>query len=359
MPRKYSSSAVLAVTAALATVLVTMSTNGTGEARAEPRPGAVIVVSLCILLTSVLAIVLVRRDRARYWAALRAKEVERALAAERLAIARDLHDIVSHGLGLMTMRASVAALVNGEDAGALRLALRDVEAISRSTTLEMRRMVRVLRGDAAADAARGGDAASLADVASLGNLETPAGSASAGGAAARKGMAFPGDSASAGDVALGGDAAPLGPLPGIESIGELVERARASGLDVTFVGEGVAANSGGVAVTAYRIVQEALGNSARHAGPGRVAVSLSREEGTLVVSVDDDGGSRRPAGGWPPGAGTDPAATGGNGLAGLRERVAALAGELDYGPRAEGFFVEARIPDPGSAALDGEGEVSR
>ncbi|WP_125482435.1 ATP-binding protein [Actinobaculum sp. 313] len=214
-----------------------------------------------------------------------------------------------------------------------------MEAASRATTLEMRRMVHVLRGD-----------------------ETP-----------------------------------LAPLPGIERISELVSGARQAGLRVTFSGEGVHAHSDGVSVAVYRIVQEALGNVARHVGPASVDVRLRQEEGFITVTVHDDGGQRSTAhreagesvgeedvrrgavceeheecgavsrdfrfaqrstrdealrGGH--GARRDDSPwraegeplPGGHGLRGLAERVEALGGDFLTQREQSGLTVWARIPDP-------------
>jgi len=91
-----------------------------------------------------------------------------------------------------------------------------------------------------------------------------------------------------------------------------------------------------IELSAYRIVQEALTNVARHAGPATATVRVVYGEGDVTVQVDDDGGGR-------PGAARQP--TTGNGIAGMRERVAALGGDLDAGPRPEGGFrVRARFP---------------
>ncbi|MFE0514785.1 sensor histidine kinase, partial [Streptomyces sp. NPDC058964] len=115
----------------------------------------------------------------------------------------------------------------------------------------------------------------------------------------------------------------------------LVERARAAGLavDLTVTGEERALPTA-VDRAVYRIVQEALTNAARHAGPARIRVGLDHGERELTVRVDDDG-SAEP--GRPP--------TPGTGLTGMRERVTALGGTLRAAPRAEGgFSVHARLP---------------
>ncbi|MDG4864693.1 ATP-binding protein, partial [Streptomyces sp. T-3] len=117
-------------------------------------------------------------------------------------------------------------------------------------------------------------------------------------------------------------------------IDELVERARSAGLAVTLAGADGLRLPDDVHHVAYRIVQEALTNAARHAGPTEVTVSLAAEEKALTVRVDDDGR-----------AVPDRPVTPGTGLTGMRERVTALGGTLHTGPRPEGgFSVRARLP---------------
>lgn len=183
------------------------------------------------------------RDRAKYEARLRTHDVKAATATERLAVARDLHDIVSHGLGLITTRAAVTLRIHPDDPASLRAALLDIEQASRATTTELRRMLRVLRG------------------------ESP----------------------------------PLTPSPDIAGIAGLAAHARDLGSAVNLTGEDTLARSEGVGVTAYRIVHEALMNVARHAGPTSVRIVLAHHADVLRITVADAG----PVPGWVavPGAG--------------------------------------------------------
>jgi signal transduction histidine kinase len=121
----------------------------------------------------------------------------------------------------------------------------------------------------------------------------------------------------------------------VDRIGELVERTRAAGLDVTFAVDGQPrAVSAEVDQAAFRIVQEALTNVGRHAGSAAAAVRLDYRTHELVVRVDDDGPAT-----------TDAAPVYGNGLTGMRERVTALGGQLHARARAEGgFVVRAALP---------------
>lgn len=263
-----SVAALLVALAALGLLLIT------GMARSNPALTTLVL--LAAFCAVAIGLLIVRRDRIE----LRKQEVQAAVATERLAIARDLHDIVSHGLGMITLSTSVAAMeANSHDCALLEV-LRDVETVSRSTTLELRRMMHVLRGDSEA---------------------------------------------------------PLAPTPGIPQIPELIEHARAAGLTVTLDANDATANSEGVSVAAYRLVQEALTNVARHAGPATVAVRLGRSEDCLKVRVQDFGRTQPMSSG--PGRGF--------GLLGLQERVAALDGTVMWGKKgAEGFIVTAEIPDP-------------
>jgi signal transduction histidine kinase len=132
-----------------------------------------------------------------------------------------------------------------------------------------------------------------------------------------------------------GEPAPRSPVPALARLGDLVSQASAPGLEVSAETEGtVRPLPFGVDVAAYRIAQEALTNVARHAGPATATVRITYGEDDLTVQVDDNG--RQPA---------RPGPSGGTGIAGMRERVAALGGELYAGPRpGGGFRVRARLP---------------
>jgi signal transduction histidine kinase len=140
------------------------------------------------------------------------------------------------------------------------------------------------------------------------------------------------------DVLRRGDAAPLLPAPRLDDIDALVEGVRPSGLDVRVERRGVAEPlPAGVELAAYRIVQEALTNVTRHAGATRATVSLRYGEGITVEVVDN-------------GANPAPAAeeSSGRGLAGMRERAAALGGTVECGPaESGGFRVLAHLPGGG------------
>ncbi|AKZ54205.1 putative two component system sensor kinase [Streptomyces ambofaciens ATCC 23877] len=127
--------------------------------------------------------------------------------------------------------------------------------------------------------------------------------------------------------------APRAPAPGLDRLSELVEQAAGAGLTVEVEGKPPRL-SPGTDLAAFRIVQEALTNVVRHSGSRRARVCLGRDGGTLRLRVDDDG----------PATGAE-AGGSGNGLAGMRERAAALGGTIEAGPRPDGGFrVRATLP---------------
>jgi signal transduction histidine kinase len=135
----------------------------------------------------------------------------------------------------------------------------------------------------------------------------------------------------------------LAPQPGLGELAALAASVRAAGLPVNLVIDGdLAALPEVVDVSVYRIVQEALTNVLKHAGPARAEATIGCAAGTVTIEVTDDGTGR--LGGA--------SAGGGHGLAGMRERAAVFGGELTAGPRAGGgFAVRARLPLGDSVAL--------
>jgi signal transduction histidine kinase len=218
--------------------------------------------------------------------ALRAEheaERERRLAAaeERGRIARDLHDSAGHAINVILVHAGMGRLQTERDPERAREAFATIEEVARETVGEIDQMVRVLRDDASLQ----------------GDVEPPAGLASLEG---------------------------------------LVERHRAAGLDVTSTIHGEQRQlPAAVDRGAYRIIQEALTNAARHGnGNARVQIDFGeRELDVLVENVLDPGRPARAEGG-------------GHGLVGMRERAALLGGSLEAGPREGRFEVRARLPIP-------------
>ena len=253
-----------------------------------------------------------RRDQRAYERRLAQETAARAVAEDRLVIARELHDAVSGNLGAITVRCAVAQRLETTPDG-LRTALDDVETASREATDALRRMLAVLR-----DENMPPTPGALAAI--------PAGHTSAAGPD------------------------PVNSLT--EALRELIDRARRTGVAVDLDADAhIGADAGAAQATAMtdglpaptaqaatRVVAEALANTARHAGPTRARVTLRREPGRLRIAVVDDG----PATGWEPHPGA------GQGLRGLHETLTALGGTLTAGPRAgaPGFAVEAILPIP-------------
>jgi signal transduction histidine kinase len=201
---------------------------------------------------------------------------QQAVADERARIARELHDIVAHHLSVVVLHAAGARAAGGADLATLE----EIEDSGRRALTETRRLFGVLRDP---------------------DQET--------------GRA---------------------PQPGIGELPALADSLRAAGLEVSLSIDGShGALPSAVNVSAYRIVQEALTNVLRHAGPARAEVMVDCADDAVTIEVTDDG----------PGAQAPSALTGGQGLAGMRERVAVFGGDLRAAPRPEGgFIVRARLP---------------
>jgi signal transduction histidine kinase len=201
-----------------------------------------------------------------------------ATAAERARITRELHDIVAHGLSVMVVQAQGAAAAQARHPDRTAAALQDIIATGRASLAEMRRLLGVVR-----------------------------------------------------------EAPQLAPQPGIAALPALVDQVRAAGTRVRLDVEGEPVPlPAGVDLSAYRIVQEALTNTLKHAGPGAQAlVRLGFTAERLEVEVSDDGAAE-------PVLST---VDNGNGLRGIAERVGMLHGELTAGPGPEGGFrVRALLP---------------
>jgi len=228
-----------------------------------------------------------QRERVVLMDAQREEEARRAVADERVRIARDLHDVVAHHLSVIVVQAEAAQEVLAARPERAGQAMATVADTARSALGELRRVLGVLRSE--------------------------------------------GDDGADGD---GGRA----PQPDLDAVDDLVASVRQAGLTVAVRTEGEPRAVGGVVgVAAYRVVQEALTNVLRHAAARRAEVALDYGPDALVVTVSDDGR------GAPGPSGADRPA--GHGLAGMQERVTILGGSLDAGPRAEGgFAVRARLP---------------
>ena len=236
----------------------------------------------------------------------RAEASARLASEERLAIARDLHDVVAHSISVINVQANTALHLMDRRPEQARAALTAIREVSGQALAELGPVLDALRD--------------------------PGGPA--------------GDRA-AGDGAAGG--APLAPVPGVARLDELAARARSAGFAVSVTARGTVRQlPAGVDAAAYRIVQEALTNAVRHSAGQSASVLLRYGDGDLEIEVDDDGTGGGPAAGGRPGAATSESAghgAAGNGLTGMAERARALGGSLDAGPRpGGGFRVLARLP---------------
>ncbi|GAA0444623.1 two-component sensor histidine kinase [Acrocarpospora corrugata] len=225
-------------------------------------------------------------DRADRLERAREADTRAARAEERSRIARELHDVVAHHVSVMTVQAAAARKMLDKDLRVAEDALLAIEQMGRTAMAEMRDIVGVLRTDGPAE---------------------------------------------------------RGPQPGVHDLPVLIEQMREAGLRTQLWLEGEQASlPPGIDLAAYRLVQEALTNSLRHAGPAaRAWVTVRQQPSELSVHIEDDGrgfdrAEQRPAG-REPGKG--------HGLVGIKERVALYGGVLRIGPRqGGGFEVRARFP---------------
>jgi signal transduction histidine kinase len=208
----------------------------------------------------------------------------RAVTEERLRLARELHDVVAHAMSVIAVQSGVGAHVADSRPEEVGKALAAIEVTSRGALEELRRLLGVLRQDSEVQAS-------------------------------------------------------LTPVPGLANLDRLLAEVGKAGLAVRVRVEGTPLQlPAGVDLSAYRIVQEALTNVVKHAGPAHTEVTIGYRDQEVTVEVIDDGrGAVPPAGdGW---VGT------GHGLIGMRERVVAFNGHLEVGPRpGGGFRVAARLP---------------
>ncbi|QKW37841.1 sensor histidine kinase [Actinomadura sp. NAK00032] len=205
-----------------------------------------------------------------------------AVLTERQRIARELHDVVAHHMSMIAIQAEAAPYKVTDVPDETRRDLAEIRATALDALTELRRILGVLRAE---------------------------------------------------------DGAETAPQPGLDRLGELVGNARGAGLRVeTRLAGDLAGLPPGVGLSAYRIMQEALSNAMRHAPGSRVDIEVSRDDGLVWLGVVNG----PPAAGQLPGT---PLPGGGHGLAGMRERAAALGGELTARPTAEGgFAVTATLP---------------
>ncbi|HEY1624755.1 MAG TPA: sensor histidine kinase [Streptosporangiaceae bacterium] len=265
------------------------------------------------------------RQRRRYAIGMQEEAASKAVAVERLRIARELHDVVAHSMSVIAVQAGYGQYVIDSQPDDAREALGAIQATSREALEEMRRMLGALRqadeaGPLAPEPAGSGGLAGL-----FGPGERPAG---------------PQD---------GPAPAPLLPAPALTDLDRLLMRTASAGVhaEVHRVGE-PRELPGGIELSAYRIIQEALTNVVKHAHASRCSVLLDYGEQDLTIEVTDSG-TGVPAmalamSGGPPSASLP---SGGHGIIGMRERVSMLGGQFTAGPLpGYGFQVSARIPLP-------------
>jgi signal transduction histidine kinase len=218
-------------------------------------------------------------ERARRLERERDAQAEVAAAAERARIARELHDVIAHSISVMVIQADGASYAIDTDAARAKRAMQAIGTTGRQALTEMRRMLGVLRD--------------------------------------------------------GDGQAALAPQPGIDQLPELVEQMRSTGLPVELaVGGAPVSLPAGMELTVYRIVQEALTNVMKHAGPAAAArVELHYGDGAIEVRIRDDGRGATFSDGR------------GHGLVSMRERAAVYGGHVSAEPAAGGGFeVKARMP---------------
>lgn len=272
----------------------------------------------------------------------REEEARRRAIAERLRIARELHDVLAHQISLINVQAG-AALHRRDDPDRAYAALEAIKSASKETLRELRGVLGVLR-QVDTDGGEAGAGGSVAPQPSLARVEDLLRQTAAAGMTVRR----------AGDLADHPDP-PADPAdPAGSGVPDAPGRDRAAAALAA-----LAELPAPVGLAGYRIVQEALTNAVRHSGAATVTVEVRRVPGAVIVQVDDDGPG--PTGPGPgPGELRAPGGTDGNGLRGMRERAASVGGEMTAGPGpAGGFRVWARLPlgGPGEEQEQMEGIV--
>ncbi|HET9311771.1 MAG TPA: sensor histidine kinase [Actinomycetota bacterium] len=253
--------------------------------RPAPSLGALVALAAWLLvLLGAAEFIRIRRERAAEALRVHEEEARARATEERLRIARELHDALGHHLSLISVQAGVALHVNEELPEPVRGSLTAIKQSSGEALTELRSVLEILRQQ--------------------------------------------------------GERAPRSPTSSLDRIEDLVTQAAAAGIEVRTETDGdVHPLPFGVDVAAFRIVQEALTNVARHAGQASATVRLGYGNDALTVEIDDDGN----------GTSTAPTPGSGKGVVGMRERAAALGGDLEAGPKpGGGFRVRARLPLEGA-----------
>ena len=264
----------------------------TGVRPAPSALAAILGAAGMVVLLGAAELLRLRQQRTAAIAASRQDQALRRASEERLRIARDLHDVVAHNISVINVQANTALHLIDRQPERGREALSAIHDVSKQALAELRSVLGVLRDP--------------------------------------------------------GGGAPLAPSPGLDRLTDLAVSAQAAGLAVRLKQDGERRPlPAEVDVAAYRIVQEALTNSARHSAGSTATVYVRYRTDDIVVQVDDDGTVNGPAAARPgrPSKG----GSGGNGIAGMTERAHALGGSLHAGPRpGGGFRVRAQLPLNGS-----------
>jgi len=247
--------------------------------RAQPTLGASLAAAAWLVAgTASIEMMRTRREQANAASQHRREETRRQASEERLSIARDLHDVLAHNISLINVQAGVALHLMDDRPEQARVALTAIKEASHGALEEVRGVLGALRQE--------------------------------------------------------GEEVPRSPASTLERLDDLVTSMAAAGIELRHQRSGdVRPLPANVDLAAFRIVQEALTNVARHSGAEHATVTILYGPHDLEIEITDDGGDAPGTSG------------GGNGIPGMRERAAALEGRLEAGPRPEGGFrVWARLP---------------
>jgi signal transduction histidine kinase len=312
--------------------------------------GGLVSAALCVSIAWFTGYIV--RQRRRYALRLQDEAASKAVAEERLRIARELHDVVAHSMSVIAVQAGYGQYVIDTQPADARNALGAIQATSREALEEMRRMLGALRqadetdqravtARRAADADAGADAGARDGAGAGADVRVPAGDATD---------------------------APLLPAPGLADLDRLISRTASAGVqvDVTRCGQPREVPAS-IDLSAYRIVQEALTNVVKHARTSSCRVLIGYGQDELILEVTDNGaglpvmagaGASQHGSGMAQADGDPALADGavlpavsiggsGHGIIGMRERVSLLGGEFSAGPLpGYGFQVSAHIPLP-------------
>jgi signal transduction histidine kinase len=329
--------------------------------------GGLVSVALCVIIAWFTGYIV--RQRRRYAVRLQDEAASKAVAEERLRIARELHDVVAHSMSVIAVQAGYGQYVIDTQPADARNALGAIQATSREALDEMRRMLGALR---------------QADKTDQRDGDPPAAGGTAGAPESEVGGSY--GSAGSYGGAGGSGAAPLFPAPGLADLERLLSRTASAGVRVDVTRCGLPRElPASIDLSAYRIVQEALTNVVKHARTSSCRVLVGYGHDELILEVTDNGAGLPAmagagishhgntlalAGGFASDAGLGaggptllamnampgwnaPGDIGGSGhgIIGMRERVSLLGGEFSAGPLpGYGFQVSAHIPLPQGSA---------